>query len=426
MSFTAARDADRAWRQIELVADRHTLRWHGIAYSRFDVRARIVNLRLQFLRQAFAQGEAEAFSSLSQRFADLELHVVLHALLGVLKEMLVIYASTVTISSAVGMVFGAGIGLGAGAALGVELGSLIVGALGLKSIAESFIKSFPTALSAYGQGIQCAWDTVRYRRPDGMADSERYIEVNDSQQYFAARHFAQGHEALVLALLNAIVLYLSRGQLKTLVVEARSGTLGDKFANWLERYGNKLQDRPELQARHSAVSYVPESKPLAMPAKKTTSPAESNKSLEPLVERDSASPNQLTTNKQKSLVGEQAGRGYMQNAGFERISGDKRWNAAGVDDIWKNTHPPPDYVIAEYKYGSSGLGQTKDGLQMSDDWLSGEKTGFDRIEHAVGHDQADDILSSLRRGQVEKWLVRTDDNGVVSKAVLDSAGKVLQ
>jgi hypothetical protein len=114
----------------------------------------------------------------------------------------------------------------------------------------------------------------------------------------------------------------------------------------------------------------------------------------------------------------------MESHGFERLTDDKRWNAPGVDDIWRNPKPPPDYVIAEYKYGSGSLGMTKDGLQMSDDWLFGVRTGRDRLGEAVGRAQADQIVSSMQRGQAEKWLIQSTEEAQ-RRMMLDINGKVI-
>ena len=45
----------------------------------------------------------------------------------------------------------------------------------------------------------------------------------------------------------------------------------------------------------------------------------------------------------------------------------------GIDGVYKNNNPngQPKYVVAEAKYGSSQLGNTKkSGRQMSDAWIS--------------------------------------------------------
>ena len=48
----------------------------------------------------------------------------------------------------------------------------------------------------------------------------------------------------------------------------------------------------------------------------------------------------------------------------------------GIDGLYENTNAESKikYVIDEAKFGSSQLGKTKDGRQMSNDWLNGAKT----------------------------------------------------
>ncbi|WP_146126220.1 hypothetical protein [Burkholderia multivorans] len=92
--------------------------------------------------------------------------------------------------------------------------------------------------------------------------------------------------------------------------------------------------------------------------------------------------------------------------------------------MYKVNKPGVDYVIVEYKFGSSKLGKTADGLQMSDDWLSGVNTGTDRILKSVGNGAvADSVKDSLEAGRVEKWLVHTDPYGNVTAGILDKNGK---
>jgi filamentous hemagglutinin len=85
-----------------------------------------------------------------------------------------------------------------------------------------------------------------------------------------------------------------------------------------------------------------------------------------------------------------------------------------------------DYVVTEYKYGSSTLGSTKDGRQTSDDWLAGVNTGRDRIQDAVGRESAALVKESMKAGSVEKWLLRVDEAGNVSSQMLDATGKVIK
>ncbi|MED2790306.1 hypothetical protein P4256_01025 [Bacillus wiedmannii] len=53
----------------------------------------------------------------------------------------------------------------------------------------------------------------------------------------------------------------------------------------------------------------------------------------------------------------------------------------GIDGLYENANQNSNikYVIDEAKFGSSQLGKTKDGRQMSDGWLKGSETGKSRI-----------------------------------------------
>lgn len=80
------------------------------------------------------------------------------------------------------------------------------------------------------------------------------------------------------------------------------------------------------------------------------------------------------------------------------------------------------YVIDEAKFGSSKLGNTKDKLQMSDDWLTGSNTGKNRILKAVDNDEelADSIEYALKNGQVDRVLSKVDSTGKVTTYKLDA------
>lgn len=77
----------------------------------------------------------------------------------------------------------------------------------------------------------------------------------------------------------------------------------------------------------------------------------------------------------------------------------------------------PPYIIGEAKYGSSTLSQTKDGLQMSGDWIEGSQ----RLESAVGKDLADEILLEGYSSE----LVNVKPDGSVIVKMLDGNGKVV-
>lgn len=98
----------------------------------------------------------------------------------------------------------------------------------------------------------------------------------------------------------------------------------------------------------------------------------------------------------------------------------------GIDDLLKVDRPDVDYVVVEYKFGSSKLSSTNDGLQMADDWLLGTNTGTDRILQSVGSQAAaDDVKLALQANRVEKWIVHTDPFGKVTVGIVGSDGKLI-
>src|SRR5690625_1965680 len=98
----------------------------------------------------------------------------------------------------------------------------------------------------------------------------------------------------------------------------------------------------------------------------------------------------------------------------------------GIDGLYENTNPnsPIKYVIDEAKFGSGRLGKTKDGKQMSNDWLTGESTGRSRIYKVVDKDEflTFEITDALERNAVERVLSKVDANGNVKTFKLDRYG----
>jgi len=100
----------------------------------------------------------------------------------------------------------------------------------------------------------------------------------------------------------------------------------------------------------------------------------------------------------------------------------------GIDGIYRHPNPPPDFVITEAKYNTSPLGKTKDGKQMSDEWVTDtrlQNAGLSKLER-------DQILEGLEDndGTVQKLLIRNKlDNNIevkeldnYAKSIGDAAG----
>lgn len=87
-----------------------------------------------------------------------------------------------------------------------------------------------------------------------------------------------------------------------------------------------------------------------------------------------------------------------------RTTGEYKPGQKGIDGVYENPIPLPDYVITEAKYNKARLGKTIDGKQMSDPWFT-EK----RLEEAgLNEEERELILDGLadNDGTVEKLLVR--------------------
>ncbi len=131
---------------------------------------------------------------------------------------------------------------------------------------------------------------------------------------------------------------------------------------------------------------------------------------------------------QKAVIGDTLGSSKIEALipGAEKIGRSPSVGQTGVDDLFKVNKPGVDYVVVEYKYGTSTLKNTADGLQMSDTWLTGAYTNYNRILESVGNPKtALEVRDALRNNRVEKWLVHTDPYGNVTVGVLDKAGKLI-
>jgi filamentous hemagglutinin len=132
------------------------------------------------------------------------------------------------------------------------------------------------------------------------------------------------------------------------------------------------------------------------------------------------------SSQQKGLVGELLGANTVANVlpGATRLGRTGDMGSRGIDDLYKVTSANADYVIVEYKFGTSTLGKTADGLQMSDGWVQGS----DRILNAVGGNtfEALKISDAIAAGRVEKWVVHTDPAGGTSVWIADSTGRIVR
>jgi hypothetical protein len=121
----------------------------------------------------------------------------------------------------------------------------------------------------------------------------------------------------------------------------------------------------------------------------------------------------LKTNHQKAAFREKTAHDKMVQDGYKPLGntdGVYKPGQTGIDGVYKHPNPPPDYVITEAKYGNARLGNTADGKQMSDKWVTGSK----RLEKmGLSSKDINAIKDGLEFGDgtVEKSLVRVKPDG---------------
>ncbi|WP_263261072.1 DUF6861 domain-containing protein [Pseudomonas sp. RIT-PI-S] len=226
--------------------------------------------RIDNVRHAMALSYPIIQANLRRKWAAIEIEQILPVLLKLAREVSMILGGSVAVGSVAGgaagsFAFGVGAAPGAfaGAGIGLQVGNLILMALGLSAVAEYFYKGLPACLSTLQDGLATAWYASEGLKPAGLDPTGAAAAQAQERTGWAARQLARGQEQLVLLLLTAIVTYLTRGQVKAGVIgsmesiAARTAKLqaeiaNKQFANWLARNQSKLLALPELQVKDPA------------------------------------------------------------------------------------------------------------------------------------------------------------------------------
>ncbi|MCX7113139.1 MAG: DUF4150 domain-containing protein [Proteobacteria bacterium] len=131
------------------------------------------------------------------------------------------------------------------------------------------------------------------------------------------------------------------------------------------------------------------------------------------------------TNHEKAAFGEKTAHDKMVEKGYEPVGktdGQYQPGKTGIDGMYKNPKPPPDYVVTEVKYGNAHLEKgLADGTnQMDDTWVRR------RLVDKVGKEEADNITTSMNNSRVEKWLIRVEEDGTSNAKLIDLDGNVIR
>jgi hypothetical protein len=93
----------------------------------------------------------------------------------------------------------------------------------------------------------------------------------------------------------------------------------------------------------------------------------------------------------------------------------------GLDGVWRNATPPPEFIITETKTTTQpGDSPRLSKGQMSNAWVLRGK----RLSRAVGEKQAKQIQLAMLRGQVSKRVLHIDHAGKLTQYAVDVAGKM--
>lgn len=236
--------------------------------------------RIDHVRQAMALSYPIMQSDLTRKWASINIKDILPVLIKLVQEVVMILGGSVAVGGAVGgavgsLAFGAGAlpGVMVGTGIGLQVGNLILMALGLAAIAEYFYQGLPACLATLQEGLATAWHAEDGLKPAGLDPTGGSAAQAQERTERAARQLARGQEQLVMLLLTAIVTYLTRGQMKAGVMNSmesiatRSARLqadisNKEFAAWLARNEQKILAQPELQVKDPTPLSKQEPKPV--------------------------------------------------------------------------------------------------------------------------------------------------------------------
>ena len=118
----------------------------------------------------------------------------------------------------------------------------------------------------------------------------------------------------------------------------------------------------------------------------------------------------------------------LREKGYERISRDMVTDIdesghQGIDGVYYNPDGDPQYLIVDSKYGSAQLNpNTKDGKQMSKDWIN------NRLDKDLGKEKADEIRMEklVNPDNVGSYVAHVDADGNVTYDRLDDDANVIE
>jgi len=133
------------------------------------------------------------------------------------------------------------------------------------------------------------------------------------------------------------------------------------------------------------------------------------------------------TNHQKGAFGEARAHGVMTRNGMEpigRTDGVYQPGQTGIDGLYRNPSPPPDFVVTEAKFGSGRLGRLADGTkQMDNDWV--RRRLFEATDGRRNPALYREVEKAQRAGRIDKYLIRVKSDGSSRVRLLDDNARII-
>ncbi|MCS0614691.1 RHS domain-containing protein [Massilia kyonggiensis] len=252
---TMQRHYAQAGAQARLDVERRVQRWSHQASATLgriaDAGADMGGVRNALaVKQALDASRPRFAELLKQQFAGLNFAMIVDVLYEVMKQMALYLGGGAVLGAAAGgalgsLAFGVGAipGAAVGAQAGVAIGGEILVWMGLGMLVMDMSSTVADLCRHAAHGFATAWHAG-----DLPADA---TARRTSMLREATESLAQGQMLLVKAILTALVLYLSRGQVQSslLVRNLSNSRLGPKFAEWVGENRDRLMAHPNLKPR---------------------------------------------------------------------------------------------------------------------------------------------------------------------------------
>ena len=198
------------------------------------------------------------------------------------------------------------------------------------------------------------------------------------------------------------------------VAKAAGGLLG-KAKGAVTGLVAKIRPKPITPAKPVAPKPMPGAKPPA-----DTKSATAGLQDDAIAAAERTGPQNLSS-LQKGNYGEMKMDRYFENQGYKRVSVKRVTDLntpthLGIDGVYYKTDGHPPYIIGEAKYGTSRLGVTKDGKQMSEKWIE------TRLAKAV----PPEVLRDMQLQGYGSSLVKVSPEGNIITKALDAAGNIVK